>query len=134
MFYVIRYYTNILYTRLQRKYLIKYDSHTYSPYYLIDRKYAGTTVHKPQDANKWLKDAIDSGKPFMCAGFGSTEMYNLEVFDQKIQRKYDNAIKMLCNSSGFFPESFEMGERFANTMLDACKEVDMLGILSLEDE
>lgn len=124
----LKYYLNNISYKLERKYIIKYDAFSYSDYFNKQRKYAKNIVHTCDETNEYIKKKITSEEPLMIARFGSTELYNVEVFDLKITKKYENAMRMLCHYSGFFPYNLEMGNRFKAVILDAAKEVDVQAI------
>lgn len=127
----IRYYLNIAFTRIKRRYIIKYNKFTSSHFFDKEHPYANNIIHLVDDSNKFLCKQVISGRPFMVARFGSNELYNLEVFDLKIEIKYKNALDMLCHNAGFFPNDLKYGFQFSEIMKAACAEVDMMAIWNM---
>lgn len=112
----------------------------------IFEKYFNKDPYLPVYANHWvlglnetnerLQQMIQSGKPFMVARFGNTE---LSVMTSVLKRRIfghtaeNNArleewFQNLQDLSGFFPNQIEMAEKFTDLMLSCCREVDMLAM------
>lgn len=115
----IRYYLNEISWRLAPR---------TEAYYSVERKYANGVIHTVDDTNEHLIRLIESGKPFMVARFGSTESYNMKVFDLKIKKKYCNAVGQLCTFSGFFPQERRYVAEFVELMKLSCRDVDIIGV------
>ena len=131
IFNVIKYYSNIIISSYKRTKVIRYDKHTYSSFFEKERKYADNIIHVCDDANAYIKKYIESNKPFMLARYGSTELYATEVFDLKLQFKYNNALNMLCNNAGFFPYNYNDAEQFKNLLIKASENVDIFAIWNM---
>lgn len=127
----IEYYINIVISKIIQNIVIKYDSHTYSSYFEKPRKYAGGMVHTCNETNVYIKKCIESKDPFLLARYGSTELYNMEVFDLEIRNKYRKAFDMLSFFSGFFPNDLSLAPKFKNIMIDSSKEVDIMAIWNM---
>ncbi len=131
MISTVIYYTNLLRTKIKQKYIINYDKHTYSVYYEKQRKYAGRKTLEPQIANTKIKEKILERKPMMIARFGSTELYNIEIFDLEYKPRFDVAIYMLTNNSGFFPSDEKYVRKFVDVMKESCSQIDMLAFWNM---
>lgn len=126
-----RYYINIILSKFKRNYIIQYTKHMSSNYFNQRRHYARTVVHTVNESQNFIAEKIEEGNPMAIARFGSTELYNLEVFDMKIQSKYENALGMLCQFSGFFPKEINLAFEFAKLMKESCEQIDCLGIWNM---
>lgn len=86
--------------------------------------------------NRWIADKIESGKLFMVARFGNTELSVMtSVLKRRImgntpetQERFDKWFYRLGEFSGFFPAIPELAEAFTDLMLESCKEVDLLAM------
>lgn len=94
-------------------------------------------------ANKMIFDLIESGKPFMVARFGSTEMENLVNYlgVQQANRDWKSYVKgkslpwwwdshnsdELYFYSGFFPNDVTYVKKFCELMCECMPNVDLLG-------
>ena len=95
------------------------------------KNYAGKTIYTAQQGNDYIKKMLMEGKPFMAGRLGSSEldvvnsMVGIKVgaFKKINKRKID----VLCQCSGFFPNTADQAQRFANLMLDNCEYVDIIG-------
>jgi hypothetical protein len=71
------------------------------------------------EGNRLLAEAIGTGRPFVAARHGSTELAcvtdaRLETFDT------------LCGISGFFPNDYKYRDEFRRVYLDAASEINLL--------
>lgn len=93
----------------------------------------------PEVANGYIAKLIESGKPFMAARFGSTEMYAINNY-LKIKLGFsknypENAFKWMHFNAGFFPFNDTAAmDKFAQMMLEDCKQVDLLGLFADKSE
>lgn len=93
--------------------------------------YANRRVMSPEETNEWIKDKIRSGKPFVAARFGGTEMrcmtkhYEKKLLKKPYLKRIDSYICML---SGFFPNDFEKIDRFCTMLWNDSNKIDLLGI------
>lgn len=112
----------------------------------IFEKYFNLDIYIPYYANRWvlgersthkqIAAMLESGKPFMVARFGNTELSvmtsvlkrrlfgNSEEIDARFQEWFHN----LKELSGFFPEEPALAEDFTDLMLSCCRQVDMLAM------
>lgn len=125
------YYANLIRVKFISKYVIQYDEHTYSSYYRKVRSYADRKTLLCDEANLTIADSIEKGKPFMVARFGSTELYNMGVFDLNFQPKYKIALHTLTNNGGFFPKDEKLARKFTQIMSESSKEIDMLAFWNM---
>ncbi|OBR89894.1 hypothetical protein CLRAG_38710 [Clostridium ragsdalei P11] len=128
---VIIYYSNLILTSFQRKMMIRYDRHMASDYFKKRRYYAGKITHLVDESNQYIAEKIISGLPFMAGRFGSTEVYNMEVFDLQFTIKYSNALDTLVKYSGFFPYSIEYAMEFKEIMKESCSQVDVMAFWNM---
>lgn len=115
----VRYYVNEISWRLAQR---------EDAFYEHERRYAGGVIHTVDDSGDEISRLILSGKPFMAARFGSTESYAMKVLDLKIKSKYDQALFILCNNAGFFPNSMQKAIEFVELMKETCRDVDVIGV------
>lgn len=98
--------------------------------------YAHHQVLGMKKTNQVICEMIQSGRPFMVARFGNTELSVMtsvlkrrifgksEENDARLEEWFQN----LQDLSGFFPDQIDMAEKFTDLMLDCCKEVDLLAM------
>lgn len=93
-------------------------------------KYGGKELLACSDANEYIKECILSGKPFLAARFGSTELLNIQTYEFGAHGKYgkEDRFKQLCDWSGFFPNDISLCGRFAETIEQACTFVDLIAV------
>lgn len=104
-----------------------FNKDIYIPYY------ANQWVLRKQDTHNRIADMIRSGKPFMVARFGNTELCVMagvlkrRLFGStpEIEAWFEEWFHNLGELSGFFPAKKELAEDFTDLMLDCCKEVDI---------
>lgn len=102
--------------------------------------YAGQWIMGKNKTNRWITDRIKSGKSFMVARFGNTELSVMtSVLKRRIlgntvdtQERFDKWFHRLGELSGFFPAMPELADTFTDLMLESCKEVDLLAMWHCE--
>jgi len=98
-------------------------------------RFAKRFVWSKKKANNYIADKIREGKPFFVARFGNTE---LQITNGVLKKKYKGETEetqkyleewfyVSMNYSGVFPSDISIAPRFADTILDAASEVDLLG-------
>ena len=98
--------------------------------------YGGKRLHRAESAGRILAKAVLSERPFMASRFGNTEIHVMtailkrRLFGETEQGKaeLDKWFERLCNGAGFFPKDASYLERYTDIMLEACHEVDLLGM------
>ncbi len=98
--------------------------------------YGGKRLHRPEASNRILAEGILSDEPFMASRFGNTEIHvmagvmrrKLLGKDQSSQEELDKWFGRLCNGAGFFPADKQLLEYYTQVMLQACQQVDLLGM------
>lgn len=99
------------------------------------KEYSGQRFKEFNETNKKIEAYIDSGQPFLVARYGGTEMNMLcAYFDKEVfhrERRYQDAVHLLCETAGFFPDDGVLAARFVEYILDISKEVDLLGVWDL---
>ncbi|MCI8597335.1 MAG: hypothetical protein HFJ10_02670 [Lachnospiraceae bacterium] len=94
------------------------------------KRYGGKTVISNEKAGNLLAKWIETGQPFMAGRFGGTElnaMVNQEL-DNFGEEGKSEAVHLLVNYSGFFPDKQELLEKFCNVMYNSCKNLDLLAV------
>lgn len=119
---VIKYYINALSRRVLKN-------------NLFEQRYC-KKVLTSQQGNDAIRRMIASGQPFMAGRFGGNEIRALsDVIFEKSGGRCGGLSKRsrnkLVNQAGFFPDEKEMFYRFADVYLDACKEVDLIGVWNM---
>ena len=98
--------------------------------------YANRWIVGMNKTNQWIAAKIKSGRPFMVARFGNTELAVMTSVLQKrlfgrtpeSDARFDEWFDRMTEGAGFFPHDPVLGEKFVDLMLDVCKDVDMLAI------
>lgn len=104
--------------------------------------YAGKMTMDREKANGYIAHLLRSGEPFAVSRFGETELRNiigiLDIIENgwegKRQAKVGRNLHSLTNNTGFFPKDERMVPKFTKTMIEACKEIDVLGVWYLSME
>lgn len=90
---------------------------------------AGKKLISLEKTNELISGMIKCGKPAWVGRFGGTEMNAIyEVLKHRNVPGYDNredAVKRLCELSGFFPCSIDALERFVDLMLECCADINI---------
>lgn len=94
-------------------------------------EYAGHPFLQLDEANRKIAEYIQSDSPFMVARYGGTEMNMIcAYFERKFfyrYGKYRDAVRLLCDLSGFFPEDKKLAGQFTEYMLEISSTIDLLG-------
>lgn len=100
------------------------------------KKYGRKAIINNQEANRLIKEKIESGEPFMAARFGSVELNTLVKNEYKISKnkKSRQAFDRLNSNAGFFPNDAKLLPRWCDLMKECCKSADLLGVWSVEME
>lgn len=105
--------------------------------------YKGYVDYFGQEANDFLFQKLQEGKPLMAAKFGSIELGVISAFEikeflgisdyfqdymkGKIPALYSGKVlNSLCRNSGFFPNDVSLGEKFYQLMQYDMKQIDIL--------
>lgn len=108
----------------------------YHPAY---KKFGGKIVMGVEEANLYIASLIKKEEPFWVGRFGHTELgFVYSYLKNKMQKKNSNLqeqLSALCNNAGFFPNDLLMGEKYSQTILNCCGEMDVHGMwpLYMED-
>lgn len=108
-------------------------------------KYAKATEYGKQkilsveEGRKVLVAAINEGKPFMAARFGTNEGAALYAYlkcrrSGTLDRYPKKNLEEMTLTTGFFPKSEEHLFKWAEKELEACKDLDILGIMNFMGE
>ena len=103
--------------------------------------YGKEIIMNTEEGRNILKDAIIAGKPYMAARFGTSEGWALASY-WKIKLKSNGSINafpqkhldIMCNNAGFFPNSKEAIWKWAEMETEACKDLDLLGVMNFLNE
>lgn len=105
-------------------------------------RYAGKWVMSTKKTNQYIAEKIKSGKPFMACRFGNTELCIMTSVlkrrligierenEERLQEWFDRS----CTGAGMFPNDLTLAESFTDVMLEACNDVDLLGMWHLHME
>lgn len=106
-------------------------------------RYAKRWVMSKKRANQYIAERIKSGEPFMACRFGNTELCimtsvlkrRLVGIEEKNEERLLEWFERSCTGAGMFPNDIALAETFTDVMLEACKDVDLLGMwhLYMED-
>lgn len=98
--------------------------------------YAGRKLLTIQEGNEEIYCKLKKDEPIMIARFGENELRAIisGLFDKypvyspfKYHRR-NCEFDGLFNGAGMFPRNVNLIPKFAEVMIDACKEVDLLGV------
>ena len=93
--------------------------------------YNGKRIMSLDEANDFIGQAIDAGKPFMAARYGSVELNATWIVrdDGKgFIAPVSRTLSTLHNNAGFFPEDKTLIIKFADVMKEATHQADLLGV------
>ncbi len=104
--------------------------------------YVGKKVMSIDKANEYISNLIVSGRPFAVSRFGGTELKNAEAMFNVVQNGWNGSrqadvgrnFQGLVDMSGFFPKDERQLPLFTKTIIEASKEIDVLGIWYLSME
>lgn len=104
--------------------------------------YAHKWVMSSKKTNDYIYNRILEGKPFLACRFGNTELQVLvgELKDRICGYSDENEehtsrwYNRMCEGAGFFPNDRTNLGQYADTMLDACKQIDLLAMWHLHME
>ena len=92
-------------------------------------------IMNKQEASAFIRKLLAAGKPAMVCRFGSVEASAVDAYLRKqlrLQQHYSaNTCRAMSNNAGFFaPEGTmeEMLDRFGREMLEACGDIDLIGV------
>lgn len=94
------------------------------------RSWAGRPLLSAEAVNQAIGRRLRSGKPFLAARLGATELLNLRLRDFPVEgrKRREAGFRQLCRWSGFFPEDSSLLPDFAETFKAAIPRVDLLGV------
>ena len=113
--------------------------HIFEKYFGFEPKiyfYGGKVLHRPESAGDILKEGILADKPFMASRFGNTEIHVMvNIMRRRLMGDNDKSREernlwfgRLCNGAGFFPDDEGLLEQYTDVMIDACEQIDLLGM------
>ena len=115
---------------LYNKYLIR--TNTIEKRALNKKHFGGKKFLSEQAGNDYITYLINSNAPAMIARYGANELAIMRQIEEKrlgIRKEVsDILIQQFCNGAGFFPADIIEVERFSHLMLEAGKNVDLLGV------
>lgn len=119
---------------LRRHFLLKYfHVEPVMPFF------AHKSVMSKKAANDYIADLILSGKPFFAGRFGNTELSIVTsvLRNRILGRTKENDTRLeewfyrSIEGAGFFPDDIRLADQFTDVMLDACSQIDLLGMWHL---
>ena len=100
--------------------------------------YGDKTVLSTEEGRKKLIDAVLSGKPYMAARFGTSEGNAVYEYWKKQLGRRDKYSRQchteMCVNAGFFPDEDPMIDKWAELETEACKDLNMLGVMNFLGE
>ena len=91
-------------------------------------KYGGKAILSVDQINEYVAQKIIEGKPFCVGRLGANELFSAGMFEFDANIKKQKAIQQLSVCGGFFPPDVAQGDRFVETIRNACRQVDVVGI------
>lgn len=119
-----------------------YNYYIKSVYRMFEKKqpfkYAGHKMLSVEDGNRWIAKKIDSGKPCCVARFGAIELALIRKYIAPIlnEKKIQAGIDAFCQNAGFFPNDYDLAQRYALETVQMLKNIDFLinwGNLPMEE-
>lgn len=96
------------------------------------RHYNGQRILFGDEGNRFIAEGLRSGKPFMAARFGDTELRTAVCYMNKrmgLHHTYPDYIrKAACVCTGVFPNTDEILDRFSECLLESCQQVDAMAV------
>ena len=96
--------------------------------------YSDRLFYNNDTANAFIGQKIEENSAFVAARFGANELGVVVSYLKSIGKHGNyskNQVKALCNNAGFFPSRTDQIDRFAELMLSAAQEIDLLGVWNL---
>ena len=93
--------------------------------------YNGKRIMSLNEANDFIGQAIDAGKPFMAARYGSVELnatWRVRDDGKGFIAPMGSALYSMWHSAGFFPRDKQLLIKFAQIMKEATAQVDIMGV------
>lgn len=91
-------------------------------------RYAGKDILSIDQTNDYIAQKILEGTPFCVGRLGANELFSAGMFEFDADIKKQKAINQLSVCGGFFPADVALGDRFVETIRQACRQVDVAGI------
>lgn len=98
--------------------------------------YGGKRLNGIKRTNQILYDALLDDRPFMAARFGNTEIWVMVCIlrerlfgkTEENTRNFEEWFNLLNSGAGFFPKDEALAGKFADELLDSCRQVDLLAM------
>ena len=91
----------------------------------------GKKIIHVDEANKFIGDALSSGRPFMTGRYGSSELnvlWRVREDNKGFITPYKSALDELYHSSGFFPKDKNLLIKFAELMKWSTGQNDLMAV------
>lgn len=105
------------------------------------KKYGAKPILGVEEGREILKAAVIKGDPFMAARFGTSEglalvnYWKIKLFyGEKFEKLSDKELEYMYNNAGFFPKSKKSVWKWAEMETEACKQLDLLGVMQFVNE
>ena len=108
---------------------------------LEPEKYGNMPIISAKEGKQALVRAVEDGKPFMAGRFGTTEglaltncvktYFKYGIDPERLDQK---PLDVLCFNAGFFPNDKQAAWKWCELEAEACKYVDLLGIMYFVNE
>ncbi len=92
--------------------------------------YAGSSILRASEGNRFIREKILSGEPFTATRFGKTEMDPLIYRERNKHNEWVKSIadRDIGRCSGFFPCTDEMISRYRELFIESVADIDLLGV------
>lgn len=98
--------------------------------------YGGKCLQSIEKTNQIIYEAIMAEQPFMASRFGNNEIWVMTCVlrERLLGKSQENDVNFekwfdrLCTGAGFFPKENLLAQRFTDLMLEACSQIDLLGM------
>lgn len=102
------------------------------------KRYGDNRILSTEEGRKDIIDAINAGTPYLAARFGTSEGNALYEFWKKktgrVDRYSARCHREMCVNAGFFPDNDLLIDKWAELETEACKDLDMLGVMNFLGE
>ena len=93
--------------------------------------YNGKKLLTRDEANIFIRNAIEHGEPFMVGRFGAGELnmfWRVRDDGKGFIAPVDKVIQHICNNAGFFPEDKQLIIKFTELMKWATSQANIMGV------
>lgn len=88
--------------------------------------YCSREMYSSEDANRILKNLIESGESFFAGRLGLFELAAMRAYEFSNQDKYEIVMRQIYECAGFYPNELQLGNTFLDVMKESIQKVDVL--------